>query len=59
MELKTHLAGCSICVIFKQQSAIINQMTRKLFSANHRELKLDVRFKDQLQKQINNQVDKK
>jgi len=58
MELKIHLTGCSICVTFMQQSAVINQMARKLFLANYRELELDDQFKDQLQKRINTQLDK-
>lgn len=57
-ELKIHLAGCSICVTFMQQSAVINQMARKLFHSNYTELKLDEGFKEQLQKQINNRLDK-
>lgn len=57
MELKIHLTGCSICVTFMQQSSIINQMARKLFNSDHRELKLDKGFKEQLQKRINNQLD--
>lgn len=52
-----HLAGCSICVTFMQQSAVINQMARKLFNSDYRELKLDEGFKEQLQKRINNQLD--
>lgn len=56
MELKIHLAGCSICVTFMKQSAVINQMGRKLFAPDSRELKLDEGFKQQLQKQINNQL---
>ena len=58
MELKIHLAGCSICVTFMQQSAVINQMAKKLFHSDYAELKLDEGFKEQLQKQINNQLDK-
>ncbi|MGK9128405.1 hypothetical protein M1D52_20520 [Olivibacter sp. SA151] len=57
MELKIHLTGCSICVTFMQQSAVINQMARKLFPSDYKELKLDEGFKEQLQKRINNQLD--
>ncbi|MDM8172834.1 MULTISPECIES: hypothetical protein [unclassified Olivibacter] len=57
MELKIHLTGCSICVTFMQQSAVINQMARKLFTSDYKELKLDEGFKEQLQKRINNQLD--
>lgn len=58
VELRIHLAGCSICVTFMQQSAIINQMARKLFHSDFTELKLDEGFKEQLQKRINNHLDK-
>ncbi|SDZ81350.1 hypothetical protein [Pedobacter hartonius] len=58
IELKIHLAGCSICVTFMQQSAVINQMARKLFTAGYTELKLDDGFKEQLQKRINTQLEK-
>lgn len=57
MELKLHLAGCSICITFMQQSTVINQMAKKLFLVNFTTLKLDDGFKAQLQKQINNQLD--
>jgi hypothetical protein len=56
MELKVHLTGCSICVTYMQQSAIINQMARKLFNSDYRELKLDNGFKEQLQERINKQI---
>lgn len=56
MELKIHLAGCSICVTFMQQSTVINQMARELFNSDFRELKLGEGFKEQLQKRINNQL---
>lgn len=57
MELKTHLSGCSICITFMQQSVAINQMARKIFYTDYRELKLDDRFKDQLQLRILKQLD--
>lgn len=57
MELKIHLAGCSICVIFMQQSTVINQLAGKLFKPDSAELKLDEGFKAELQKRINNQLD--
>lgn len=58
LELKIHLTGCSICVTFMQQSAMINQMARKLFHSDHPELQLDDAFKQQLQKQIDDQLTK-
>ncbi|SFH19933.1 hypothetical protein [Pedobacter insulae] len=58
MELKLHLTGCSICVTFMKQSAIINQMARKLVNADSNALKLDEGFKAQLQKQVDNYLNK-
>ena len=58
MELRIHLAGCSICVTFMKQSAPINQMAKKLFHSNYTQLKLDEGFKEQLQKRINNHLEK-
>jgi len=58
MELKIHLAGCSICVTFMQQSAVINRMAKKLFQSDCTELKLDEGFKEQLQKQLHKHLNK-
>ena len=56
LELKVHLTGCAICVTFLQQSALINQMARKLANADSNTLKLEEGFKEQLQKRINNHL---
>ena len=58
LELKIHLSGCAICVTFMQQSAVINQMARKLVNANSNTLQLDEKFKERLQKRINSHLDK-
>jgi hypothetical protein len=58
LELKIHLAGCALCVTFMQQSAIINQMARKIFIHEKPELKMDKNFKKQLQIRIERQLDK-
>lgn len=58
LELKLHLAGCAICVTFMRQSAVINQMARKLVDRDYNALKLDEGFKEQLQQRINNRLDK-
>lgn len=60
MELRYHLAGCSVCRIFEQQSSLINKMIRSLFhSSQHTEIKLDEPFKKALQKRIDERLDKK
>lgn len=58
LELKIHLAGCSICITYMQQSLIINQMAKKMFKSDYGELELDEEFKEQLKQKINNQLDK-
>lgn len=58
LELKIHLAGCSICLTFMKQSAMINLMARKMFYSDQHELYLDDAFKKQLQKRIEDQLDK-
>ena len=56
LELKLHLTGCAICVTYMRQSAVINQMARKLMNnGGSSTLKLDEGFKEQLQKRINHQ----
>ncbi len=54
MELRIHLAGCSVCKIFQQQSIIINQMVRSVFKNDETSssLKLDDPFKKALQERI-------
>ncbi|WP_426330127.1 hypothetical protein [Pedobacter sp. R-06] len=57
MELKIHLAGCAICVTFMHQSAVINQMARKIFNPGSGILKLDKGFKKELQQRIDERLD--
>ena len=59
MELKIHLAGCSVCRIFEQQSITINRLVHDLFhEPNPDELiKLDENFKKELQHRINEKLD--
>ena len=59
LELKIHLAGCSVCRVFEQQSSMINKMVRELFHpAKITELKLDDEYKKQLQKRIEEKLNK-
>ena len=57
LELKIHLKGCSVCVIFMRQSAVINQMARKLVNKDSSALTLDEGFKEQLQQRIKNHLE--
>ena len=58
--LKFHLAGCSVCRIFLKQSLTINRMVKRLFHGNEAgDLTLEDRFKQDLQEQINQYLDRK
>jgi hypothetical protein len=57
LELRIHLAGCSVCRIFEQQSSVINQMVKELFqSASEGNLRLDDDFKRDLQEKIEGEL---
>ncbi len=58
LELKIHLAGCAICVTFMQQSTVINQMARKILNSSAAGQKLDSKFKEALQRRIDDSLDK-
>lgn len=59
LELKIHLAGCSVCKTFLKQSVLINKMVHDLFqSPATNELKLDDQFKKELQERIEDKLDK-
>ena len=58
MELKIHLAGCSVCRMFQQQSIFINKIfSAKLFGNRYEHIKLDENFKSALQQKIEQQLD--
>ncbi|RBQ11914.1 zf-HC2 domain-containing protein [Pedobacter miscanthi] len=55
LQLRIHLAGCSICKIYQQQSVLIN----KLFAGfNSEDFKLDKTFKQTLTEQIEKEMNK-
>ncbi|GAA4912256.1 zf-HC2 domain-containing protein [Mucilaginibacter defluvii] len=56
LELKFHLAGCSICRIYQQQSILINNMMHRLFKDIPVEIRLDGDFKTSLQQKINERL---
>jgi len=59
LELKIHLAGCSVCRVFEQQSIAINKMVKELFhTSQHQEMKLDETFKNELQERIEEKLNK-
>jgi len=59
LELTTHLAGCSVCRIFEQQSITINRMVKEIFQApGAQQLTLDNEFKGHLQNRIESALNK-
>ncbi|UEG54868.1 hypothetical protein LLH06_07810 [Mucilaginibacter daejeonensis] len=59
LELKIHLAGCSVCRIFEKQSVMINQMVKDLFKESaQRDIKLADDYKKELQQKIEEKLSK-
>jgi hypothetical protein len=57
LELKIHLAGCSLCRIFALQSLLINRLVKNYFqAAKETDLSLDENFKRALQEKIENKL---
>jgi len=55
IELRIHLAGCSMCQLYNKQSQIIHQMVLQLFHDTQLQvstLTLDQNFKKELQDRI-------
>lgn len=59
LELKIHLAGCQVCRVYQQQSAAINRIIKNMFhQPNAENIKLDDKFKNELQHLIDEQLQK-
>ena len=59
IELRIHLYGCSFCRLYSKQSAVINDMVQELFkNSMKREIRLDDKFKKQLQSRIEKELNK-
>jgi len=59
IELRIHLMGCSVCVLFSKQSRVINEMVQQLFkSSMPGEIRLDDSFKKELQERIEAELNK-
>ena len=52
-ELEYHLTICEMCRVYKKQSSVITRFVKNIVGVGKSELKLDDRFKEELQKQIN------
>lgn len=60
IELRIHLATCSVCRTFEHQSGIINKMVHNLFNAtDSKDIRLDDEFKQGLQHRIEDELNKK
>ena len=55
LQLKIHLAGCSVCRTFQQQSILINRL---FVGFKNEELKLDEDFKSSLKQRIEKEMNK-
>lgn len=51
LELKLHLAGCSVCRLYQSQSILIGAMVKQILK-QHKVPGLDDQFKIKLQQQI-------
>ena len=59
VELRVHLVGCDMCKLYVKQSQKINEMIKQLLKTDVKgPFKLDDRFKNTLQAQIENQLNK-
>jgi hypothetical protein len=59
LELRWHLAGCSVCRLFQRQSLLINTHVQNIFkSTTQKGKKLDSGFKEELQQRIERELDK-
>lgn len=57
LELRIHLAGCSVCRVFEQQSIAINKLLKELFGASEpKDISLDEGFKRDLQARIEEEL---
>jgi hypothetical protein len=60
IELRIHLFGCSMCTLYDKQSRMINKMVLQLFrSTPSSPIRLDESFKQNLQKLIEDELNKK
>ncbi len=53
LELRLHLAGCSVCKLFQRQSLLINKQVKNLFRSDTQKNRvLDDAYKKALQEKI-------
>ncbi len=60
LELKIHLTGCTVCVLYEQQSVFITRLTRHIFNnSSNTSYTLSDDFKEKMQETIEKELDKK
>lgn len=59
IELRIHLAGCGVCTLYVKQSTKINEMVKQLLKGGVSDaIKLDDKFKETMQGQIEEELNK-
>ncbi|MET3977810.1 hypothetical protein ABIB62_000378 [Mucilaginibacter sp. UYP25] len=59
IELRIHLAGCDVCTIYVKQSQKINDMVKQLLKSDtNTAVHLDESFKEAMQEQIEEKLNK-
>ncbi len=60
VELRIHLAGCSVCTLYNKQSQVIHQMVLRLFhdSVQTTGVHLDTGYKQDMQIRIEKKLNK-
>ena len=58
VELRIHLAGCSVCRTYQVQSKLIGQMVHQLLSSTEKHFTLRQEDKDAMQKRIKDELKK-
>lgn len=59
VELRIHLVGCDMCKLYVVQSQKINEMIKQILQpGSGNNIQLDDRFKNAMQVQINEQLNK-
>ena len=57
-ELRYHLAGCSVCRLFQQQSQLIDRIVKNNYLSLRETLTLSDDFKEKIAKKIEDEIDK-
>jgi hypothetical protein len=58
LELRIHLAGCSVCRTYQKQSILIGQMVRQVLHGDTHQYRLDEQDKKVMEKRIEDELKK-